>query len=113
MTVDRNNRGHKPKGVPDGGRYEPGGRGAAADDVKPPVPPYTSGTIRITGAGTDPLVETDRFRPARLSAVTRALRSEIPMLAGRDGRLKRLTETEIRELGRTVGDVASNPSARP
>lgn len=25
MTVDRNNRGHKPKGLPDGGRYEPGG----------------------------------------------------------------------------------------
>lgn len=52
MTVDRNNRGHKPKGLPDGGRYEPGGRGAAADDVMPPVPPHTSGTIRITGAGT-------------------------------------------------------------
>ena len=63
MTVDRNNRGHKPKGLPDGGRYEPGGRGAAADDVKPPVPPHASGTIRITGAGTDPLVETDRFGP--------------------------------------------------
>lgn len=30
MTVDRNNRGHKPKGLPDGGRYEPGG------DAEPP-----------------------------------------------------------------------------
>lgn len=29
MTVDRNNRGHKPKGLPDGGRYEPG-------DAEPP-----------------------------------------------------------------------------
>lgn len=36
MTVDRNNRSHKPKGTPDGGRYEPKNTGGGADDVAAP-----------------------------------------------------------------------------
>ena len=30
MTVDRNNRSHKPKGTPEGGRYEAKNTGAGA-----------------------------------------------------------------------------------
>lgn len=36
MTVDRNNRSHKPKGTPDGGRYEPKNTDGGADDVAAP-----------------------------------------------------------------------------
>lgn len=52
MTVDGNDRSRKPKGPPGGGQYDSETTAGAADDVMPPVPPHTSGTIRITGAGT-------------------------------------------------------------
>lgn len=37
MVMDRNNRSHRPKGTPDGGRYEAGHTTAAAADVRPPI----------------------------------------------------------------------------
>ena len=37
MPVDRNNRSHKPKGTPEGGRYEAKNTGAGPDDVRPPT----------------------------------------------------------------------------
>lgn len=37
MVMDRNNRSHAPKGTPGGGRFEPKGGDAPADDVTPPV----------------------------------------------------------------------------
>ncbi|PVV55268.1 hypothetical protein DD705_11000, partial [Bifidobacterium longum] len=38
MTVDRNNRSHKPKGTPEGGRYEGNNPGAGADEGAAPTP---------------------------------------------------------------------------
>ena len=37
MTMDRNNRSHKPKGTPEGGRYETKGGATGPDDVRPPT----------------------------------------------------------------------------
>lgn len=37
MVMDRNNRSHAPKGTPGGGRFEPKGGDAPADDVTPPA----------------------------------------------------------------------------
>lgn len=48
MTVDRNNRSHKPKGTPDGGRYEAKNGSAGSDDVAPPMD--ADPTARIIGS---------------------------------------------------------------
>ena len=37
MVMDRNNRSHRPKGTPDGGRYEARHTAMASADVMPPV----------------------------------------------------------------------------
>ena len=37
MVMDRHNRSHKPKGTPDGGRYETKNGSAGSDDVTPPM----------------------------------------------------------------------------
>ena len=47
MTVDRNNRSHKPKGTPEGGRYEAKNTGAGADDVAAPTPVTDDGHARF------------------------------------------------------------------
>ena len=36
MVMDRNNRSHKPKGTPDGGRFEPKNATGASEDVAAP-----------------------------------------------------------------------------
>ena len=37
MVMDRNNRSHRPKGTPDGGRYEARHTAMASADVRPPI----------------------------------------------------------------------------
>ena len=47
MVMDRNNRSHKPKGTPDGGRFETGDTGGASGDVAAPgMDPATCLTVR-------------------------------------------------------------------
>ena len=36
MVMDRNNRSHRPKGTPDGGRYEPKNAAGVSGDVAAP-----------------------------------------------------------------------------
>ena len=47
MPVDRNNRSHKPKGTPEGGRYEAKNTGVGADDVAAPTPVTDDGRARF------------------------------------------------------------------
>ena len=56
MVMDRNNRSHKPKGLPDGGRYEAGNGTFASDDVAPPSGADPS--ARIIGSH-EPLTKDD------------------------------------------------------
>ena len=48
MVMDRHNRSHKPKGTPDGGRYEAKNGSAGSDDVTPPMD--ADPTARIIGS---------------------------------------------------------------